>query len=152
MADLALRWDVDQGAADLVFEADDLALDGGLETAVLLSLFTDRRAEEGDPLPTGEQDRRGWYGDALPVVDGDRIGSRLWLISREKQTPSVLSRIEAYAREALAWLVEDQVASKVAVKAEFPRAGVWGLTVEIYRPGVADPVRFRFNDTWAQEA
>lgn len=149
MADLALRWDNDQGAADLVFEADDLAIDEGLETAVLLSLFTDRRAENGDPLPEGETDRRGYWGDAVANVAGDRIGSRLWLLAREKQTPTVRARIEEYAREALRWLVEDRVAERVVASASFPEAGRWDLVIEIYRPGAADPVRFRFADVWA---
>ncbi len=147
MSDLALRWDATSFAADLAIEANDLARDEGLETAVLLSLFTDRRAEPGDPLPDGESDRRGWWADALPVVEGDRIGSRLWLLSREKETKATLSRAEEYAREALQWLVDDLVAERVKVTAKIPRTGVLGLEVVIYRPQ-ADPVKYRFNHAW----
>jgi len=149
MSDLALRWGIE--AADLVVEANDLLLDGGLETAVILSLFTDRRADEADRLPDGHTDRRGWWGDAFPPEDGDRIGSRLWLLARETQQLSVLSRAETYATEALEWLRLDRVASRVAVHAEFSRPGWIVLQVVIERPQV-DPVEYRFNYIWAAQA
>lgn len=123
-----------------------LANDDGLETAVVLSLFTDRLAEEGDTSvePTG---RRGWWGDAYPEVEGDLIGSRLWLLAREKQLPAVLARAELYAREALQWLVDDGVASAVAVLAEVSKPGVLGLAIDITRSG--QPVlRYRFESFW----
>lgn len=154
MTDLALTWRSDEFAADLTVDGGDLVGDEGLETAVLMSLFLDREAAPGDVLPEGETDRRGWWGDSFPVVDGDRIGSRLWLLARSKATPVVLSRAEEYAREALAWLLEDRVASRVDVSAEFLLAGNGlGLAVQIYRPDRADPVSFRFGRAWAaQEA
>jgi phage gp46-like protein len=147
MSDLALRWDPDSLTADLVVEGNDLARDATLQTAVELSLFLDRRAEDADQLPTSETDRRGWWGDSVPVVEGDRIGSRLWLLAREKHTPSMAARLEKYAREALAWLLEDRVASRLEVTATFPRPGMWGLTVELWRPS-ADPVRYQFGGAW----
>ncbi len=147
MSDLALRWDADSFAADLAVEANDLARDEGLETAVLLSLFTDRQVDAGE-LPDGETDRRGCWADAVPVIEGDKSGSRLWLLARSKETPDALSRAEEYAREALAWLVEDKVAEKVEVTAEIPRAGMLGLVIEIHRPG-KDPARYHYADIWA---
>lgn len=123
-----------------------LAEDDGLETAVIISLFTDRRAEPDDELPAGD-DRRGWWGDALAEVPGDRIGSRLWLLSREKQLSRVLPKAREYALEALQWLVEDGVALAVDVTAEIAGPGILGLLVEIRRPG-AGPVKYRFERFW----
>jgi phage gp46-like protein len=51
LADLALVWSNTLGDADLAMIDSDLASDRGLETAVLLSLFTDRRAEPDDVPP-----------------------------------------------------------------------------------------------------
>lgn len=96
-----------------------LATDGGLETAVIISLFTDRRARPDDALPGAPDDRRGWWGDALPAVSGlqgDRIGSRLWLLGREKIVPETLRRARDYCREALAWMIEDKLAGHVDVQ------------------------------------
>ncbi len=148
MSDLALGWQTDM--ADLRIERGDLALDGGLESAIAISLFSDRRADDGDVLPAAEADRRGWWGDAVPAVEGDRIGSRLWLLAREKQTEPTLRRVEQCAAEALQWLVEDRVAERVEVAASVPRRGLLGLLVTIHRPK-ADPVEYRFTQTWAAQ-
>ncbi|WP_324606427.1 phage GP46 family protein [Xenorhabdus nematophila] len=67
--------------------------------------FTDRRALDSDELPAGAgTDRRGWWGDTFNTRS---IGSRLWLLAREKQLSAVLHRAKAYADEALAWLIDD---------------------------------------------
>ena len=136
MTDLALAWDATSYTGDLALAGVDLAADDGLRTAVLLSLFSDRRAEVGD-LRAGETARRGWWGDTL--TDGDRIGSRLWLLGREKRVADVVRRAEEYARESVAWLVEDGAAERVEVTAEDDE-GVLLVTVTVYRDG-ADPER-----------
>ncbi len=148
MSDLALSWQTD--TADLRIERGDLALDEGLESAIAISLFTDRRADDGDVLPGAAADRRGWWGDAAPAVEGDRIGSRLWLLAREKQTEPTLRRAEQYAAEALQWLQDDRVAERVDVVASVPRQGLLGLLVTVHRPN-ADPVEYRFTQTWAAQ-
>lgn len=138
--------DFDRGA-DLALEQFALAADDGLETAVILSLFTDARASDDDPLPFGESDRRGWWADAFPSVDRDRIGSRLWLLRREKQTQDTLNRAREYAEEALAWLIADGVARSVEVESFIVRNGVLGLSVVIQRPD-ASIARFRYETLW----
>ena len=52
-------------------------------------------------------------------------------MSREKQLAGVLERARHYAEEALAWLVEDGVATAVSVTASSPRPGWLALTVTI---------------------
>jgi phage gp46-like protein len=143
MADLALDWQTD--GADLLVEDDDLGGDDGLRTAILLSLFTDRRAEADDNLPAGDGDRRGWWADEFSAVGSDRIGSRLWLLDRSKATPDIAKRAEEIAREALAWLIEDRVASSVDVAAA--AGGILTLAVTVHRP-TGDPVAFRFAQVW----
>jgi phage gp46-like protein len=139
------------GNADVTV-IDGLDEDEGIETAVVLSLFTDRRAQPGDPLPVNAQlagtpDRRGWWGDTFPNVPGDRIGSRLWLLNREKEMPAVLARAREYAMEALQWLIEDGIARSVNVTAEVVRRGVLGLAIEIVRSD--KPVaQYRFEHFW----
>lgn len=126
---LGLEQGVDYALAALGLELDD-----SLETAVIMSLFTDRRAEDDDRLPFGESDRRGWWGDAYADVPSRKIGSRLWLLEREKQLPEVLVRAREYALEALQWLVDDGRAARVDVEASFPRTGVLGLEVTLWLP------------------
>lgn len=134
-------------AGDWTVSGPALAEDDGLESAVVISLFTDRRAQAGDPLPGAPEDRRGWWGDAFGALDGDRIGSRLWLLNREKQLPAVVERAREYAQEALAWLIEDGIARAVNVTAEIVRTGVLGLRIEVVR---ADKrvAQYRFESFW----
>lgn len=144
--DVALVYDADAKAFDLAISGGDLVADDGLETAVLLSLYTDRRALAEDVLPDDGTDRRGWWCDAY----SDRlIGSRLWLLSREKDLESVLRRAEEYASEALAWLIEDAIAEAVEVEAVHLRRGVLQLIVGIQRPASAVVVR-RYDYVWGQ--
>lgn len=126
---------------DCGMEAGDLVAEDSLRTAVILSLFLDRRANDDDILPNDSDDRRGWWADTVaPMTDygigggsasGDHIGSRLWLLSREKQLAGVLERARHYAEEALAWLVEDGVATAVQVTATNPRQGWLVLEVTV---------------------
>lgn len=149
MGDLALRWDLEQGAADLAIENDDLATDDGLRTAVFLSLFLDRRANEDDVLPDGSGDRRGWWGDEFEEVEGDRIGSRRWLLDRSKNVPGLAGRLEAIDREALDWLLEDGVASAIDVVVTITDA-LLTEAITIHRPR-GDDVNFKFSHTWEGE-
>jgi phage gp46-like protein len=146
MTDLALIWNDADFAADIGFDAGALLLDDGLRTAVIISLFTDARAAKDDPLPEPNTDRRGWWGDVLSPVTGWEIGSKLWLLSREKQLPSVLNRARDYAAAALAWMIADQIAAKIDVEARFPTRGWLALAIFITRPD--GPARQRFDFAW----
>jgi len=146
--DIAMRYDAGAKFFDLALEDGDLATDEGLETAVILSLFTDRRAQEADRLPDGSSDRRGYWADAY----NDRPhGSRLWLLHREKELDEVLRRAEEYAQEALAWLVEDGVAREVVVEAVNLRRGVLQLRIEIRR-GERETLERQFDYVWQNAA
>ena len=70
MSDLQTVYSGFLAGADLALDGLGLASDGGLGTAVLLSLFTDRQAALDDVLPAGATDRRGWWGDVVPLADG----------------------------------------------------------------------------------
>jgi phage gp46-like protein len=150
VSDLRLTWQPTRGAAALSLEANDLATEEGLETAVFLSLFLDRQAEPGDVLPDETGDKRGWWGDSFPVVPGDKMGSRLWLLARSKQQPEVALRAEEYAREALTWLLEDRVSDKVDVSARLAGNGVLALSVVIHRP-LRATAEYRYNYVWASQ-
>lgn len=118
-------------AFDIELGGFDLASESGLRTAVLLSLFTDRRAEADDVLPDASGDRRGWWADAYPSIDRDQFGSRLWLLRREKQATQTVARAREYAEQALRWLVDDGIATRVTVTAEIVSTGVLGLGIAI---------------------
>jgi phage gp46-like protein len=152
------EWGVDaaiQGQGGVL----DIATDDSLRTAVILSLFLDRRARDDDRLPDGSTDRRGWWADTvapmteatLAIRDGavsvrrpDQIGSRLWLLSRELQVEEVVRRAHDYAVEALTWLIEDGYAVKVDVRAFIPRFQMLGLDIRI-RPASGGTQDYSFS-------
>lgn len=130
MADVAITTDVD--GFHLVLENGDLRGDEGLDTAVLISIFTDARIQS-DELPVRETSRRGWWGDQFGV-DQDKIGSRLWLLVRVKQTTETLRLAEDYIKESLEWLIEDGVADSIAVTAEYDANKFLTALVQIKKP------------------
>jgi phage gp46-like protein len=161
MTDLALAWNADAFAADLLLGNGALATDAGMRSAILISLFTDARAADDEELPEAGTDRRGWWGDtqardagpdAGSARDANRIGSLLWLLARSKITPQVLLRAQRACEEALDWLVRDGIASavRVVVTAEtrptLAAPDVLAIAVELDRPG--GPGRQRHDFTW----
>lgn len=127
MTDIAIRSVSAPGEPprfDVALDGHDLARDDGLRTAVLRSLFTDRRAADDDAGDDGEM--RGWWADP-------DFGSRLWLLLREKETAGVLIRAKAYADEALLWFVDEGIVRSVAVAASWVRRGVLGITIDMVR-------------------
>lgn len=151
MTDYALVLD-DNGEIDIEFLNGDVAPDDGLETAVLISLFSDNRATE-DMIPAIDRDGdlRGYWGDVRPQVSGDTTGSLLWVLRRAKQLNQVLADAREYAQRSLEWLVSDGVAQSVVVNTSYPTRGWMLLEVIIYRPQSANPVTFRYAYAWASQ-
>ena len=135
------------GFFDMALASGSLAVDDGLRTAVIVSLFTDRLAAAGDILPDNSGDRRGWWADSYADAANDLIGSRLWLLGREKQLPATARKAETYAAESLQWLLDDGIASAVRVAAEWLGMGVLAMAVEIERPD-GTSLTFRFDNLW----
>jgi phage gp46-like protein len=110
---------------------------------VLISLFTDRRANLDDVLPDASTDRRGWWGDLDQDVP---IGSRLWLLSRSKLMPAVARTAKGYISEALRWLLDDGVAAAINVSTSIVMPSRLYATVDILR---TDGSRQSLNFNWA---
>ena len=121
MADLRLVWDPINQRADWTVVNGRLAADGGLESVVLLLLFTDRKAQV-DYVPTDRTNNlRGWWADTFQTQP---IGSRLWQLDRRKITDH--GAIEAEAQEmvleALNFMIDWGVATAITCIASCPRA------------------------------
>lgn len=126
--------------ADWALDPTGLVAGDDLESAVLLSLFTDARAN----------DSRGWWANGVLDTDTDELGSTLWTLAREKQTTASLRHAEHAARVALAWLVNDGLARALTVVADYPRTGVLRLTITLMRPTGA--LTYRIDMAWRHHA
>ena len=116
-----------------------------LRRAVTISLFTWRRAGPDDVVD--DSDRKGWWGDCVPSVAGDQVGSRLWLLARRTLTPDTLKDAKAYAEEALAWLLDDQIVTAVTVTAERQGNDRLNLRVRLTEQN-GETLELDFADTW----
>lgn len=162
MTDLALTWDNDPGAADLLLAGGALETHDGMRTAILISLFSDARAPEGMALPELGADRRGWWGndfsgEVSTGTDRDErnhIGSLLWTLGRAKVLPATIESARQFAYEALAWLLRDGVVKAMSVEVEAQASDgirqrlAIGVTLE--RP--EGPARERHDFTWEASA
>lgn len=145
--DILVQWDNALTLGDWVLAIDDVQTGQDLETACLVSLFTDRLATP-DFVPTdGTSDRRGWWAD--PYNDAP-LGSNLWQLERAHKTRSTLGLAQRYASEALQWLVTDGVARAVVVDTQWlePSGGGTFLAIRIVitKP---DGSLTRFTYGWA---
>lgn len=95
---------------EYVLECDDT-----LHTAVILSLFIDRRAGRDVRLPHNQTDRRGWCGDEF-VSPSDAWGSDLWQCYVTKSTVDIEERARFAAWESLQWMVRTNMAQKIIVE------------------------------------
>ncbi len=109
---------------DFLMEAGDIKSADQLDTAILVSLFTDKRAEPYEiVLP---QLRRGSVADLETPEDVG--GSKLWLLEQARLTSATVAKATTFARTALQWLVRDLIATTVTAES---RVGIDDLTLAI---------------------
>jgi len=135
------------GPADIKVTGNALHTDPGLETSVLISLFSNGRASDADILPQGFDTRGGWWGTAL---DPKVTLSRRWLLGRSKIDQTTLKLCEQYDKDALQWMVDDNIAASIDSIAV--RGGINQINsiVTINRKE-ADTMRFKYFRNWEHQ-
>lgn len=151
MSDIRIVWDVAEFQGDWLLAGSVLDESRALATAVAVSLLTDRTADDDDALPFGTSDRRGWWGDfeAGLIHGGTPVGSKLWLLRREKQEPETRARAEQYIREALAWMLADGVVASIDLVVDWFADGALGAEITMHRGGKSS-VAVRFESLWTE--
>jgi phage gp46-like protein len=153
MSDIKLSWDIDvfEAIAKFLQSTNDVETDDGLSTMVIVSLFTDARADVDDPLPDENGGRRGWWADETSDKAGDSVGSKLWLYERSKLDDRVLLDIQKAGQDALKWMTDEGVAKNVKVEATMYalQSGKYTvlLTVEITKPD-GKKLPYKFEGLW----
>lgn len=115
----------------------DFLLTDGFDTALVMSLFCERRADASE-VPTAEL-RHGWWGNTVGP-EGFEIGSKLWLLDQARKTQATLNKAIDYARDSLQWLVTDGHLVSVDVSAEFTVRGIT-LNIKLNRSNSATETR-----------
>jgi phage gp46-like protein len=128
--DVKIIYDPNTIESDIKFKDEDLVREEGLETSVLISLFTDRRADDDDTIDDTD-DKRGWWADSTGVTS-DQIGSKLWQLDRASTTQKNMINAKQFCEDALQWMIDDGVAAKITVNVErFGLPGNDRLAIEI---------------------
>lgn len=135
-----------ENPGDVILSGSDLVNEPGLETSVTISLFTDARAEDDDVLPNKSDTRKGWWGDAL--LD-QPIGSKLWLLSRAKNSDETVKLAGDYTKQALDWMVTDEVATEILVSASRSNNQI-DISTIIIREGKSN-IFFRYYLNWQSQ-
>jgi phage gp46-like protein len=143
--DIGITWDAATLCGDWSVTSGDLVADpGGLRSAVLLSLFSDRVASTDYRPPAGTPwERRGHWSD---TYEPSPLGSRLWQFNRSKKTPALLGQVQDCYKEALQWLVTVGAVSTVVVAASWQQPDVIGLAVTLTPPNAPAQT---LNFAWA---
>lgn len=113
----------DDGSYDISLDGNgDLAQTADIDTAIYMSLLTDKRAAASEvPLP---QNRRGWWGNIFNTDPDYEIGSKLWLLEQSRGTQDTLNKAQQYVVDCLQWLITDKYVKGIAVNAELVANGI----------------------------
>lgn len=114
-----------------------------LTRAVVISFFTNRRADPDDNADVP----MGWWGDTWPAVANDRYGSKLWLLQRSKLTNALVNTVRTYLRDALQWMLDDGVVSRIDI--DIQRTGINELSNQVVLWRRDGPVIISFSDLWS---
>nr|DAI36391.1 MAG TPA: hypothetical protein [Caudoviricetes sp.] len=138
MSDLSIMWK--DGEGDVVSLDSALLTDDSLTNAIVISLFTDARVDN----------QRGWWGNDFNQNEERQVemGSRLWTLARSKQLADVLEDTQAYAEQALQWLIDDGHALAIDVMATNPEQSVLLLSVVVTLPNGQTEQR-TFSAVWS---
>ena len=122
-------FEITEKTGDLLYANGGIEADGGLKTAVLISLFSDAR----------DSNQRGWWGG--------EIGSKLWTLKNAKRSADTLKKAREYAETALSWLVDEQICKKVSASAEYDAHGRLLLSIELKKPDGTARYDFLWRNT-----
>ncbi len=124
MADILLN--TNKGYHDIGFTNGDFTLTQGLETALLMSVYCEKRADASE-VPASEM-RRGWWGNLVLGYGDYEIGSKLWELEQARKDNVTLGLTKTYTVDGFQWLIADNLAKEIKVDSSFI---VNGIQIEI---------------------
>lgn len=110
-------------------EEGDIETDAFLDTALLMSLFCEKRASEREVRQP--ERRRGWIGNES--TPGFEIGSKIWLYEQAKITKSTLNGIKTAAENGLNWLLDEGILPEFEVSTSLDSNANIVLQISLFR-------------------
>jgi len=130
--DLALKYNIETGF-DIQFNESDFGIDNGLETYVIVAIFSDRRISTSE-LPDQESFKRGYWADQFSEIENDKIGSKIWTLLREKKTNNARKKWEDAILESLQIMIDDKIAKDIIVSSEYDIENRLNIFIKIIKP------------------
>jgi len=119
MTDIAL-FQTESQFFDFEIENGDFKFTQGLDSAILTSLFLEKRADKSE-VPRPEL-RRGWIGNLSNQDPTFEKGSKLWQLEQARLNQDSLNKAVNEAQLSLQWLVDDGLYIEIRVSGEIRRA------------------------------
>lgn len=114
MADIKLKFNKEARYYDIDFLDGDFELCFDLETAILMSIFCEARADED--LIIKPELRRGHFTNQFSRVENYEVGSLFWLYSEQQNnTEENALDLEDAIKQGLEWLIEDKILADIDV-------------------------------------
>ena len=110
--DVAIRKGPD-GIYDIPVVNNDLEAIDGLETAIIVSLFTYARTDRN--IVADAFRRRGFSGNLLTLNTNYQLGSELWTLEQSRLIQDTFNAGENIVRRALNFLIEDGIVDNIEV-------------------------------------
>lgn len=133
--------------SDVYISQGDFVFDDGLENMVLISLFSDAYVDKS-------QSYNGKCGGFFAEnILGFNLGSKLWQLDRAKITrKDTLVLAAQYAKEALDWMVDAGIYSKVETYAQkdTARTDSINLYIAAYKPDTGID-QYKYNTQWVAQ-
>ena len=95
---------------DFDFENGDLKTTFDLKTAILMSIFCEKRAEQVQQF----DGKRGHFANQFNLVDGYEVGSLYWLYTEQnKVSEDNKDDLQDTITEGLQWLIDDNLLTEI---------------------------------------
>jgi len=119
---------------NIIIENGEPLIDGGLDTSVYVSLFSDYN----------------WWGNEISS-DSQKLNSKIQsILDRTLTNQTRLDAIE-YAKEALQWLIDDNIAKEINVDAIISNVETMVIDIEIVQPDFETITNVRYEINWKNQ-
>ena len=95
----------------------DLNTVDGLETACLVSLFTNARLEES--VAQIPMSRSGWIGNIRTAKEPRQLGCKLWSLENARLTTYLLTQRKEACTRAFDWMLKDRIVRNVSAESSY---------------------------------
>jgi phage gp46-like protein len=107
---------------DWNYKKGDIEVVNGLETACLVSLFTDSRLQPSvvyTPIKRG-----GWIGNIRTAKEPRQLGSTLWSLEHAKVTTYFLTLRKEACNRAFDWMLKDGITTSIYATSNYDNSSI----------------------------